>query len=306
MFYTQPPMIQYSIKDLEQLTGIKAHTIRIWEKRYQLIEPERTSTNIRYYSDNDLKRLLNVSILNRNGFKISTIVTMNNDEINEHILEISETSNDSDNQIEQLIVAMIELDEQRFERVLSTSVIKLGFDDTVIKVLYPFFEKIGLLWQIGTIIPAQEHFVSNLIRQKLIIAIDGQSGNTKTSAYTFLMFLPSNEWHELGLLFYSYLIKKCGYKVIYLGQSVPFEDLMEVSRKQKIDYLFTSITTPLTQKKYADYIHQLSSVFSSQTIYITGYQTHEYNIELPSNVKIATNPNEFSDEIKLNAISKVN
>lgn len=306
MFYTQPPMIQYSIKDLEQLTGIKAHTIRIWEKRYQLIEPERTSTNIRYYSDNDLKRLLNVSILNRNGFKISTIVTMNNDEINEHILEISETSNDSDNQIEQLIVAMIELDEQRFERVLSTSVIKIGFDDTVVKVLYPFFEKIGLLWQIGTIIPAQEHFVSNLIRQKLIIAIDGQSGNTKITAKTFLMFLPSNEWHELGLLFYSYLIKKSGYKVIYLGQSVPFEDLMEVSRKQRIDYLFTSVTTPLTQKKYADYIHQLASVFSSQTIYITGYQTHEYKIDLPSNVKIAINPIDFSDEIKLDSISQVN
>ena len=201
-------MIRYSIKDLEQLTGIKAHTIRIWEKRHQLIEPERTSTNIRYYSDHDLKRLLNVSILNRNGLKISTIVTMNNEEINERILEISETYHDSDNQIEQLIVAMIELDEQRFDRVLSTSVIKLGFDDTVIKVLYPFFEKIGLLWQIGTIYPAQEHFVSNLIRQKLIIAIDGQSGNAKPESKNFLIFLPANEWHELGLLFYSYLGKK--------------------------------------------------------------------------------------------------
>jgi MerR family transcriptional regulator, light-induced transcriptional regulator len=298
MFYTSKPMIQYSIKDLEQLTGIKAHTIRIWEKRYQLIEPERTSTNIRYYSDGDLKKLLNVSTLNRNGLKISSIVTMNNDEINERIMEISETSHDSDNQIEQLIVAMIDLDEQRFERVLSTSVIKIGFDDTVVKVLYPFFEKIGLLWQIGTIYPAQEHFVSNLIRQKLIIAIDGQSGNSKPSSMTFLLFLPSNEWHELGLLFYNYLVKKAGMKVIYLGQSVPFEDLIEVSSKQKIDYLFTSITTPLTLKKYSEYIHQLSAAFPDKIVYINGYQTHEFKIELPLNVRLAGKPTEFLAEVQ--------
>ena len=298
MFYTKQPMIQYSIKDLEQLTGIKAHTIRIWEKRYQLIEPERTSTNIRFYSDNDLKRLLNVSILNRNGLKISTIVTMCNEEINERIIEISETSHDSDNQIEQLIVAMIELDEHRFERILSTSVIKIGFDDTVVKVLYPFFEKIGILWQIGTIYPAQEHFVSNLLRQKLIIAIDGQSGNARPDSKCFLIFLPSNEWHELGLLFFNYLIKKSGYKVIYLGQSVPFEDLVEVSGKHRVDYLFTSITTPLTRKKYSEYIHQLSTSFESQKIYITGYQTHEHPVDLPENVLLAGSPTDFMAKIK--------
>ncbi len=298
MFYTKQPMIQYSIKDLEQLTGIKAHTIRIWEKRYQLIEPERTSTNIRFYSDKDLKKLLNVSILNRNGLKISNIVTMCNDEINERIMEISETSHDSDNQIEQLIVSMIELDEHRFERILSTSVIKIGFDDTVVRLLYPFFEKIGILWQIGTIYPAQEHFVSNLLRQKLIIAIDGQSGNAKPDAKCFLIFLPSNEWHELGLLFFNYLIKKAGFKVIYLGQSVPFEDLLEVAGKHKIDYLFTSITTPLTRKKYAEYVHQLSASFGNQRIFITGYQTHEHPVDLPENVLLAGIPSDFVGQIK--------
>lgn len=291
-------MIQYSIKDLEQLTGIKAHTIRIWEKRYQLIEPERTSTNIRFYSDNDLKKLLNVSTLNRNGLKISSIVNMNNDEINERILEISESSHDSDNQIEQLIIAMIDLDEQRFERVLSTSVIKLGFDETVVRVLYPFFEKIGLLWQIGTIYPAQEHFVSNLIRQKLIIAIDAQSARFKTESKSFMLFLPSNEWHELGLLFYNYLLKKAGFKTIYLGQSVPFDDLLEVAAKHSVDYLLTSITTPLTLKKYAEYIHQLSDSFKGKTIFITGYQTHEYKIELPQNVKHAGDPTSFQKSIQ--------
>lgn len=298
MFYTSEPMMRYSIKDLEQLTGIKAHTIRIWEKRYQLIAPERTSTNIRFYSDNDLKRLLNVSLLNRNGVKISNIVTMDNNEINDRIVEISDSSHDYNNQIEQLIISMIDLDEQRFERVLSTSIIKIGFDDTVVKVLYPFFEKIGILWQIGTIYPAQEHFVSNLIRQKLIIAIDGQSGISRLDAKCFLMFLPGNEWHELGLLFYSYLIRKNGLKVIYLGQSVPFEDLYEVGTKQHIDFLFTAITTPLTLKKYSEYIHQLSQAFPDKKVFITGYQTHEFSIELPDNVSMAGRPDEFSSVLR--------
>lgn len=299
MFYSSKPMIKYSIKDLEKLTGIKAHTIRIWEKRYQLISPERTSTNIRYYSDGDLKRLLNVSTLNRNGFKISNIVSMDSEEINQRIMDISDTSYDYNNQIEQLIISMIDMDEHRFDRVLSSSVIKMGFDDTVIKILYPFFEKIGVLWQIGTVCPAQEHFVSMLVRQKLIIAIDGQSGSYDSDSKVFLMFLPSGEWHELGLLFYSYLVKKAGFKVIYLGQSVPFEDLLEVSDKHKIDYLFTSITTPLTQRKYAEYLHQLSESFGENKIFVTGYQTNEYSIELPGNVNKVSSSEDFMNFLSL-------
>lgn len=293
MFYTGEPMIRYSIKDLEQLTGIKAHTIRIWEKRYQFISPERTSTNIRYYSDSDLKKLLNISILNREGIKISNIVSMSNEEINDRIVSVSETSQDYNNQIEQLVIAMIDLDEPRFDRILSSSVIKLGFDDTVIKILYPFFDKIGILWQIGAVYPAQEHFVSSLVRQKLIIAIDGQSGSYKPNSKSFLMFLPSNEWHELGLLFYSYLVKKAGYRVIYLGQSVPFEDLVEVNRKHQVDYMFTSIITPITQRKYTEYLQQMSITFPEKKIFISGYQTNEYNIGLPGNVIKVTGPDEF-------------
>ncbi len=299
MFYSAKPMIKYSIKDLEKLTGIKAHTIRIWEKRYQLISPERTSTNIRFYSDSDLKKLLNVSTLNRNGMKISNIVSMDNEEISQRIMDISDTSKDFVNQIEQLIIAMIDMDESRFDRVLSSSVIKMGFDDTVIKILYPFFEKIGILWQIGTVSPSQEHFVSALVRQKIIIAIDGQSGSYKPDSKVFLMFLPSNEWHELGLLFYSYQVKKAGFKVIYLGQSVPYEDLVEVKEKHQIDYLFTSITTPLIQRKYAEYIQQLSISFPDTQIFITGYQTNEYTIELPENVKKINSPDDFVEVLSL-------
>ncbi len=292
-------MIRYSIKDLEKLTGIKAHTIRIWEKRYHLIEPERTSTNIRYYSDNDLRKLLNVSILNRNGLKISNIVQMDIREMNERIMEISETSFDHDNQIEQLTLAMIDYDENRFERVLTTSIIKTGFDDTVIKLLYPFFEKIGILWQIGTVCPAQEHFVSNIIRQKLIIAIDGQNTPAGPDARTMLMFLPAGEWHELGLLFYYYLSRKAGLRVIYLGQSVPYEDLIEVKQKRDIHYLFTSMTTPMTRKKYSEYIQQLTDGFNEQHIFITGYQTKEHPVELSAKMSIVESPGNFAEQLKL-------
>lgn len=290
-------MIKYSIKDLEQLSGIKAHTIRIWEKRYNLFEPERTPTNIRYYSDDDLKKLLNVTILNRNGFKISNIVSMDNHEMNERIIEISDSFHDFTNQIEQLTLAMIDFDEVRFERVLSSSVIKIGFDETVTRILYPFFERIGVLWQIGTIYPAQEHFVSNLIRQKLIMAIDGQVGNYRENANNFLMFLPPNEWHELGLLFYNYLLRKAGHNVIYLGQSLPLEDLGDIKAKQRIDYVFTSFITPLTLKKYTEIINQVSESFKENKVFITGHQTGEHDIKLPKNVEVIKQPRLFLEEI---------
>lgn len=291
-------MIKYSIKDLEQLSGIKAHTIRIWEKRYRLFEPERTPTNIRYYSDEDLKKLLNVSILNRNGIKISNIVSMDNHEICDRIIEISDSFHDFTNQIEQLTLAMIDFDEVRFERVLSSSVIKIGFDETVTKILYPFFERIGVLWQIGTVYPAQEHFVSNLIRQKLIIAIDGQVGNARVNAATFLLFLPANEWHELGLLFYNYIIRKSGHNIIYLGQSLPLEDLAEIQSKQRINFILTSFTTPISNKRYLETINQLSESFKEQKIYITGLQSIEHNkVTLPFNVELIQQPKMFLEQV---------
>lgn len=290
-------MVRYSIKDLEQLSGIKAHTIRIWEKRYNLFEPERTPTNIRYYSDEDLKKLLNVTILNRNGYKISNIVSMDNHEMNDRIIEISDSFHDFTNQIEQLTLAMIDFDEVRFERVLSSSVIKIGFDETVTRILYPFFERIGVLWQIGTIYPAQEHFVSNLIRQKIIIAIDGQIGNYKENPSTFLLFLPPNEWHELGILFYNYLIRKAGHNVIYLGQSLPLEDLAEIKSKQKIDYLLTSFTSPLSNKKYTELINQICDSFKENKVYLTGIQVTAHDLTYPSNIEIIRQPKLFLEKI---------
>jgi len=277
-------MIKYSIKDLEKLTGIKAHTIRMWEKRYQFLTPDRTLTNIRSYSDKDLRTCINISILNRNGYKISRIVKMPYPEISEKILEITENVYDFDIQIETLIVAMSELDESKFDKILTTSILKLGLENTVTQIIYPFFEKIGVLWQLGTINPGQEHFVSSLIRQKLIIAIDGQFVNPHSDAKLFLLFLPAGEYHEIGLLYAHYLIKKAGFKVIYLSQNVPFEDLSEVGLIKTPDYLFTSFTSNVNEKELQDYLDQLSKVFPKQTIFASGFQVREHNIKLPSNV----------------------
>ena len=268
-------MTKYSIKDLEKLTGIKAHTIRIWEKRYNIVCPLRTTTNIRYYTDGDLKRLLNVSILNRNGFKISNIVRLTTEEIRNSVIEASAFSLSFESQIETLVIAMLDLDENKFEKSISNSILKLGFEDTVSNIIYPFLEKIGILWQIGTINPAHEHFITNLIRQKLIIAIDTENPSLIPNNKTFVLFLPEGELHELSLLFYSFLIKKRGHRIIYLGQSLPFEDLKQIKLVIRPDFVVTVITSVLTGKELQNYIRHLSEQFPEQTLLFGGNQINE-------------------------------
>ncbi len=287
-------MIRYSIKDLEKLTGIKAHTIRIWEKRYKLIEPSRTLTNIRTYTDDDLRRLMNVAILNKYGFKISNIAGMTPSEISKSVLEISQNDHDNQNEVESLVLSMIEMDEQRFEKILSSAIIRVGFENTITDILNKFLEKIGVLWQIGTITPAQEHFVSNLIRQKLIMAIDGQNGSHSDSTHTFLMFLPADEYHEMGLLYYHYLTKKAGHTVIYLGQNVPTQNLEDIAGIKPFDYVVTSITTSMPDNGLQEYINRLSSLFPDKKILIGGYQFQDYAYFLPENMILLNNPHDYS------------
>lgn len=287
----------YSIKDLETLTGIKAHTIRIWEKRYQIVKPHRTSTNIRCYSDQDLKKLLNISILNKHGFKISKICTLTEEEIFEKVLNLSHTPANSNTQIENLIVSMIELDERKFEKTISNATINLGFENAILEVIYPFFEKIGLLWQIGTINPAQEHFISNLLRQKLMVAIDGQIAQLNEKSKRFILFLPENELHELGLLFYSYIVKKNGHKIIYLGQSVPHCDLLEVAKFKKPDALITGFTAPISSKELENYLQQLSTDFPDQTIFISGMQSRQSKLSFPNNIRLIESASSFKEAI---------
>jgi MerR family transcriptional regulator, light-induced transcriptional regulator len=286
-------MIHYSINDLEKITGIKAHTIRIWEKRYNVVCPQRTDTNIRFYNDEDLKKLLNISTLNKHGFKISDIVKMDHDGLCQKVLEISNTSSDHESSLNNLIVSMIEMDEDKFEKVLSSAIIKIGFEKTITRIIYKFLEKVGVLWQVGTINPAQEHFITNLIRQKLIIAIDGQENSPKPDAKTFLLYLPENELHELGLLFYAYIIKKAGHKVIYLGQSVPLKDILEVIKIRKSDYIITYFVAAMDPDEIITYLKKISEGFNQNDIFIAGYQVSQIKDKFPENIKPLQDAEEF-------------
>jgi len=286
-------MANYSIKDLEKLSGIKAHTIRIWEKRYRLVEPKRTDTNIRTYCDGDLKRLLNISMLNRNGHKISKIATLSDAELSEKIIHLTQNVKDTQSQIENLTIAMIELDEEKFEKAISRSIIQMGFEETIAKIIYPFFVNIGLMWQTGTISPAQEHFVSNLIRQKILVAIDSQLNSLRSNAKTFALFLPEGELHELGLLFYAYMIRKRGHKVIYLGQSVPIDDLYSVIEKKQVDYLMTTFFS-FTPDEIDKLIGRLAEGFADKKIMIVGGQCKDLLQEnLPKNIQLYRSPEKF-------------
>lgn len=275
-------MSTYSIKDLEQLSGIKAHTLRVWEQRYNLLQPKRTDTNIRYYDDDDLKLILNVALLNDNGYKISKIANMSDAEMRDEVMKLTDRTLTHDDQIHALTLSMIEMDEERFDKILSTNILKLGFEQTMMTIIYPFMSKIGVLWQTGAINPAQEHFMSNLVRQKLIVAIDGQL--YKGGGKKFLLFLPEGELHEISILFAAYLIKLSGHKVIYLGQSTPSADLVSVYNLHKPDFLMTVITTSPSSEFVQDYMDHLAENFADAKIIVSGYQIVGQDFKFAKNV----------------------
>lgn len=281
-----PPMSTFSIKDLEHLSGIKAHTIRIWEQRYELIRPKRTTTNIRYYDETDLKHLLNVALLKEHGFKISRISQMSDQEMQREVMHLTDKDLKYPEQIHALTIAMVDMDEKRFEKIMSTCILKLGFEKCMLNVIYPFLSKIGVLWQTGAINPAQEHFISNLVRQKLIVAIDGQYHKQDTEGKKFVLFLPDGEMHELGLLFADYVIKSRNGKTFYLGQSLPLKDLRKIINVHKPDYLFTMITTTPGPSQIQDYVDELANEFYDIEILLTGVQVIGQDIQAPENVTI--------------------
>lgn len=288
-------MSYYSIKDLETLSGIKAHTLRIWEQRYHIIQPKRTETNIRFYDDEDLKKILNISLLNQNGYKISKIADMSVVDMSEHILTLSQENHLYPDQIQTLVMCMIELDEERFEKIMWRCIQHFGMEDTMIHIVYPFLNKVGLLWQIGTINPYQEHFVSNLIRQKLITATDALMSVPATQAKKFLLFLPDGELHEIGLLFSSYVLKKRGFKVFYFGQSLPFQELKEACALCQPDYTFTVITS-LGSEETKKLIEVTGHTFPNIHHFMTGYQVVGQNVAI-KNVMLMASVQDFIDYV---------
>jgi DNA-binding transcriptional MerR regulator len=233
----------FSISDIEALIGVKAHTIRAWETRYNLVPPRRTPTNIRYYGENELKMLLNVVALNENGYKISKIAKMSHSQINNLVAQLKIDWKNESMQLLHLSNATIAYDEKQFNRVLSGCVAEMGLINTMDHVLYPFMKKVGMLWQTGTIEPSHEHFASNLIRERLIVEIDKVDTVVKSDAKRFVLFLPESEMHETGLLFTRYLLKKCGHEMLYLGPEIPYSDLKRVIESYKPDYAFITLTS---------------------------------------------------------------
>lgn len=285
-------MGKYSIKDLETLSGIKAHTIRIWEKRYGVINPDRTDTNIRTYCDDDLKKLLNIAMLNNSGLKISKISQLTQKEISEEIQRIATAQYSNPTQIDRLVVAMVDLDRPKFEAVLKEGIEKVGFEKFCIDVLYPFLQKVGIMWLANSINPAQEHFISSLIIQKMYVETDALYTDEKKHKKA-VFFLREGELHEMGLLFYRYLMKKRGFDVIYLGQSIPFDDLMFVVNAHKPDVLVTSFVATLEEGMLEKYLKQLSSSFPGLDVVVSGYQISEFKGEVPKNILPANDINEF-------------
>lgn len=224
----------FSIKDLENLSGVKAHTIRIWEKRYNLLEPNRTDTNIRFYSLESLQKLLNITFLYNNGFKISKIAKINDVAISDTVRNLSAKDYADDHAINMFKLAMLNFDKALFLKTYDTLTLHKNFSEIFIEVFIPLMSEIGLLWQTNTITPAQEHFISELIKQKLLVNIEKhQYEEPENKEKTFVLFLPSNEIHDLGLHFLNYKLSKSNYHTVYLGPSVPIVSLKDVLKHYK-------------------------------------------------------------------------
>ncbi|MBC7566006.1 MAG: MerR family transcriptional regulator [Pedobacter sp.] len=236
-------MKNFSISDIEALIGIKAHTIRAWETRYNIVPPKRTATNIRYYGEEELKMLLNVVALNENGYKISKIAKMSHNQIHNLVTQLKTDWKNDSMQMLHLSNATLEYDEKQFSDILSGCVAEMGLIKTMDLVLYPFMKKVGMLWQTGTIDPSHEHFASNLIRERMIVEIDKLDMPVKDDAKRFILFLPEGEMHETGLLFTRYLLKKCGHEMLYLGSEIPYSDLKKVVASYKPEYAFITLTS---------------------------------------------------------------
>lgn len=291
LYLNKPTIMRanHSIRDLEHLSGIKAHTIRMWEQRYGILSPNRSSTNIRSYTDEDLKSLLNIAVLNRQGMRISLIASMSPKEIEGSVEEASLSTGIPEGHVDSLVLAMIDLDEGRFEKIINTSTLRIGFEETMREVVFPFLNRIGVMWQTGSITPAHEHFVTCLIRQKIIVAIDGQYVKEGPSSKTLMLFLPEGEWHEITLLFLHYALKKRNHRVIYLGASVPFDDLVSVGRTREFDCLYMVGTTQPSNADLEGYLMRLADAFPGRNIAVSGARFQDYHGRMPLGIRLLEN-----------------
>lgn len=289
-------MHSFTIKDLENLSGIKAHTIRIWEQRYQFLKPSRTQTNIRYYSCDELKMLLNIALLNKYGYKISHIDKMCEAELREKILTLSGPEALQERIVNDLIQSMIDLDMEKLEDTVDRYILSKGIERTITQIIFPFMQKIGVLWLTNHINPAQEHLVTNIVRQKLIVGIESVSTSLKVDK-SILLFLPEGEYHEIGLLFVYYLLKSRGVTVIYLGANVPLNDVEYVVRLKNPDYLFSHLTSVGNKFNFDKFLATITKKFAATPMIISGHLTQVYEKKIPAQIKFKKSLSEVTEFI---------
>jgi DNA-binding transcriptional MerR regulator len=277
-------MHAFTIKDLENLSGIKAHTIRIWEQRYSFLSPNRTDTNIRYYTNEELKTLLNVALLNKYGYKISHIDKMSETDLTEKIRSLSSFEAQQERLLNDLINHTINLQLDDFEQIIDSYIANKGIEKTITQIIFPYLERIGILWITNHINPAQEHLVTNVIRQKLIIGIETATPHVNLGQ-SILLFLPEGEHHELGLLYMYYMLKVRGIKVIYLGSNVPIADIKFLSELKKPDFLYTHLTSVANNFNFEKFLNNAASKIPNIPIVISGQLVQTYKKKLPENIR---------------------
>jgi DNA-binding transcriptional MerR regulator len=282
---------EFSIKELESFTGIKAHTIRIWEQRYGILSPVRSDTNIRIYTDKDLKILLNVSLLNNLGHKISNISKMSEEEVTELIVKHSSPEHTDHKMMHTLKLSMLHYDETSFNNFVDPFIEQNGLEAAFKQVFLPFLRQIGYLWQTDAICPAQEHFISNLVRQKMFAQIEREKVNPPHKETTFVLFLPDLEIHEISLIMMQFILKQRGYKTILLGQSVPMEDLLDVHKRLGSIEFVSIFTTNPPSVLAEDYLKKIVVMFDQTDCFfhLTGYSLKD--IKSPNIQHIQIYPN---------------
>lgn len=250
----------FTIKDLENISGIKAHTIRIWEKRYNLLQPNRSETNIRSYTPESLQKLLNIVLLNKNNFKISKIAEMSDDEIVIQARELAFQEAISDEAINAFKLSMFQFDKILFNNTYNKLLHKKTFREIFKDVFIPFLEHIGLMWQTDTLLPAHEHFISNLIAQKIQSNTEKLQYSINSTERSYVLFLPENEIHELGLMYLNYELVLRGHHTIYLGQSLPLNNLDYFFSGEREIIFITSLTVRPYDEEIESYFHEIDSI----------------------------------------------
>jgi len=286
-------MAEYSIRDLENFTNIKAHTLRIWEQRYGLLEPGRTQTNIRYYSDKDLKKILNIHLLYTNGMKISKIALLTEEQITEMAagLLFSDTR-EATELVDAFVRWIIELNEAEIVRELQNLNEKTGIEQLYTEVLIPLLKRIGDLWQVDTISVSHEHFFSNILREFFILEI-GKLPTAVNPKGRIVLFLHEHEKHELGLLFYYHYLKSRNYACYYLGQSLPLKDLQQFVNDLNPDFLFTSLIADVNKAFLESWITDLCAFFPPGKIFMGGYQLRNYPELIPEEINKINGPEDL-------------